>query len=620
MTSWALSGCLLLLANSISVNGQHTPLDIEETDQEIINDFAWEALQHLEQATNYIYARAFAEDQVKVLKGLDTYEVCLIVYATKCFKLPPEDVKKKTPKCAKKPYVSKGKDCFEAKCFDGGMHPDKCDVKFRKSNVRKMGSRSEDDYQVEKVYCRVALIDEIKNLHNNTFHNEKEEPKQDTNRVKREAGTILGQDGHDLRPHEKQHLLGQDGHDLKPHGKQHLLGQDGHDLMPHGKRQQMVRLQKAKHNRQVVGQVKIFKKVDSRKAQLKRIKKVLGKDVSDEEMNEMMKEFPTLLSTKESKAALKTLQKHSNFKSFVKKHGKDYSNKNEYKRRYKIFKQNMKMVQFLRETERGTGEYGETEFADMTQEEFKAHKLGLKEIKTEGLKDLPDWPEAQIPDVKLPKEFDWRKLGAVTEVKNQGMCGSCWAFSVTGNVEGQWKIRRGKLLSLSEQELVDCDKYDNGCNGGLPTNAYEAIIELGGLELEKDYEYEGDDEKCHFNKSMVRAVVTGGVTMPTNETQMAQWLLKNGPISIGINANAMQFYYGGVSHPWKFLCNPKSLDHGVLIVGFGIHHYPLFRKDLPFWIVKNSWGSGWGEQGYYRVYRGDGTCGVNLMGSSATIG
>ena len=186
--------------------------------------------------------------------------------------------------------------------------------------------------------------------------------------------------GNSVNGHHTPLHIEETDHDLRPHEKQHLLGQDGHDLMPHGKRQQMVRLQKAKHNRQVVGQVKIFKKVDSRKAQLKRIKKVLGKDVSDEEMTEMMKEFPTLLSTKESKDALKTLQKHSNFKSFVKKHGKDYSNKHEYKRRYKIFKQNMKMVQFLRETERGTGEYGETEFADMTQEEFKAHKLGLKEV------------------------------------------------------------------------------------------------------------------------------------------------------------------------------------------------------------------------------------------------
>lgn len=143
------------------------------------------------------------------------------------------------------------------------------------------------------------------------------------------------------------------------------------------------------------------------------------------------------------------------------------------------------------------------------------------------------------------------------------------------------------------------------------------------MELEKDYIYEGDDEKCHFNKTLVRAVVTGGLKISTNETQMAQWLVKNGPISIGLNANAMQFYWGGVSNPWKFLCNPTSLDHGVLIVGFGMDHHkgilPFFDKDLPYWIIKNSWGSGWGEKGYYRIYRGKGTCGVNLMASSATI-
>lgn len=133
--------------------------------------------------------------------------------------------------------------------------------------------------------------------------------------------------------------------------------------------------------------------------------------------------------------------------------------------------------------------------------------------------------------------------------------------------------------------------------------------------------------------------VIGGVEISKNETEMAQWLIQNGPISIGINANGMQFYrgklgdnvevnnrvmvfsryLGGVSHPWKALCSAGGIDHGVLIVGYGTAQYPKFNKTLPYWIVKNSWGTRWGEQGYYRVYRGDGTCGLNAMASSAVI-
>jgi len=332
-------------------------------------------------------------------------------------------------------------------------------------------------------------------------------------------------------------------------------------------------------------------------------------------------QFPQLKSNEESMRDLRKLQSHHSFKEFMRAHNKDYADFGEYQRRFQIFKENMLKVQFLRETERGTGIYGGSRFADLTAEEFKERHLGFYPPAYNPVENLfeTDTPDADIPDVELPKEFDWRKQGAVTPVKNQGACGSCWAFSVTGNVEGQYKIHHGELLSFSEQELVDCDKVDHGCNGGLPENAYEAIKRLGGLELEEEYEYDGQDDQCTFNKSLVRVQVKGGVKISQNETEMAQWLLVNGPISIGINANAMQFYMGGVSHPWKFLCDPSGLDHGVLIVGFGIHHYPLFRKDMPFWIVKNSWGPGWGESGYYRVYRGDGTCGVNQMATSAVI-
>ncbi|KAJ8670341.1 hypothetical protein QAD02_001600 [Eretmocerus hayati] len=305
------------------------------------------------------------------------------------------------------------------------------------------------------------------------------------------------------------------------------------------------------------------------------------------------------------------------FHEFIVEYNKEYDSEEEKERRFQIFRQNLDMIEELQRNEQGTGRYGVTQFTDLTKAEFKAKYLGLKpSLRSEN--DIP-LPKAAIPDIELPTEYDWRHYNAVTPVKNQGSCGSCWAFSVTGNVEGQYKIKHGKLLSFSEQELVDCDKLDEGCNGGLPDTAYRALEDLGGLELESDYPYDGVNEKCHFNKNKVRVSIVSGVNITSNETQMAQWLVQNGPMSIGINANAMQFYVGGVSHPFHFLCSPADLDHGVLIVGYGIKSYPIFKKKLPYWIIKNSWGPHWGEQGYYRVYRGDGSCGVNQMVSSAII-
>lgn len=257
------------------------------------------------------------------------------------------------------------------------------------------------------------------------------------------------------------------------------------------------------------------------------------------------------------------------FSEFTTKYNKTYSTGFERKNRFKIFQQNMLMVQELQRNEQGTAIYGPTMFADLTTEEFREKYLGLRpELRVDN--EIPI-PMAEIPNIAIPDSYDWRDYNAVTPVKNQGQCGSCWAFSVTGNVEGQYALRHGSLLSFSEQELVDCDTLDEGCNGGLPDNAYRAIEKLGGLELESDYPYEAEGETCHFNKTEVRVKVVSAVNITSNETQMAQWLVQNGPISIGINANAMQFYVGGVSHPFKFLCNPSNLDHGVLIVGYGTH-------------------------------------------------
>ncbi|XP_042296478.1 cathepsin F [Sceloporus undulatus] len=299
----------------------------------------------------------------------------------------------------------------------------------------------------------------------------------------------------------------------------------------------------------------------------------------------------------------------SRFKDFVTTYKKSYKDKREAEKRFRIFAENLEKAQVIQELDRGTAEYGVTKFSDLTEEEFRSTYLNPL------LSKLPVRPmkAATIPSDPMPEEWDWRDHGAVTGVKDQGSCGSCWAFSVTGNVEGQWFLNKGSLVSLSEQELLDCDALDQACGGGLPSNAYEAIEGLGGLETERDYSYEGYEQRCNFSKDKVAVYINSSVAISRDEKEIAAWLAKNGPISIALNAFAMQFYRKGVSHPFFLLCNPWMIDHAVLLVGYGT------RGTIPFWAIKNSWGEDWGEEGYYYLYRGSRACGMNTMCSSAVV-
>ncbi|XP_042507316.1 cysteine protease RD19A-like [Macadamia integrifolia] len=313
------------------------------------------------------------------------------------------------------------------------------------------------------------------------------------------------------------------------------------------------------------------------------------------------------------------LNSEHHFASFKRRFGKTYATPEEHDYRLGVFKANLRRAKGHQIID-PSAVHGVTQFSDLTPEEFRRNYLGLKPLR------LPNGAHKApiLPTNDLPTDFDWRESGAVTPVKNQGSCGSCWSFSTTGALEGANFLATGKLVSLSEQQLVECDHEcdpeepgacDSGCNGGLMTSAFEYVLKAGGLMREEEYPYTASDRgTCKFDKTKIAAKVANFSVVSLDEDQIAANLVKNGPLAVGINAVFMQTYIGGVSCP--YICS-KRLDHGVLLVGYGAEGYsPIRLKNKPYWIIKNSWGERWGEHGYYKICRGHNVCGVDSMVST----
>jgi cathepsin F len=328
----------------------------------------------------------------------------------------------------------------------------------------------------------------------------------------------------------------------------------------------------------------------------------------------------------------------NHFQNFLKAYNISYTTNEELQARLDVFKDNYIRLDERLKKKKQYHLSGITRFFDLTTQEFSKKYLSLDlplsdVIKAQKVKG--SWMEKQNadPDVKfrnlnktsndsasddsthnrmlqttsLPLNFDWRAYGIVGTVRNQGSCGSCWSFSSVCVLEGRYAMKYGVLENFSEQQLINCDTYDNGCNGGNAGSAFYYLQYFSaGLIRETDMPYAGYQYTCNTsNKTPIAKVSSYLNAGTTDENYIQSMLYAYGPLSASMNANYLQYYRSGIIDMSASTCNPLTLNHAVNIVGWGV------ENGVNFWIVRNSWGSSWGESGYFRIARGKGTCGIN---------
>lgn len=262
------------------------------------------------------------------------------------------------------------------------------------------------------------------------------------------------------------------------------------------------------------------------------------------------------------------------------------------------------------------------QFGDLTDEEFNARYNGfrMEQQEPEKKRNTLFVPSPDYTPSNATMAVDWKEKGVVTSVKNQGDCGACWAFSANGALEAQHNMSGNPLVSLSEQNLMDCTEkppYSNmACLGGTMDKAFQYIINNKGVDTEASYPYRAQTEKvCRFNRATVGATMTKFVDIPINEMALAEACEKVGPISVAIDAGwiTFRFYRSGVYYEPR--CFTTKLNHGVLLVGYGTED-----TGEPFYLVKNSWGPSWGLQGYVKMARNrNNNCGIASVASYPVV-
>eukprot|EP00250_Pteridium_aquilinum_P002357 c12555_g1_i2 orf=190-1305(+) len=298
------------------------------------------------------------------------------------------------------------------------------------------------------------------------------------------------------------------------------------------------------------------------------------------------------------------------FIGYARSYGKQYSTAEEVRHRFQAF---VASLELIKTTNRRNLPYtlGLNQFADLTWEEFKGTYLASTQQNCSATA-RPN--NNHLRTVSLPSAKDWRDDGIVSEVKNQASCGSCWTFSTTGALEAAHAQATGQMVLLSEQQLIDCaGGYNNfGCNGGLPSQAFEYIRFNGGLDTEDAYPYKAQDGACQYNQDTVGVQVYDVVNITLgaeDELKEAVGLVR--PVSVAFEVvDGFRLFKSGVYSSDTCESSPESVNHAVLAVG-----YDIDESGTEYWIIKNSWGESWGMNGYFNMEMGKNMCGIATCAS-----